>query len=45
MNLNKRVKPTFPETIEHARAISEAVQEIDQHDMSSRQKEHAKAIT
>jgi hypothetical protein len=44
-NLNKRVKRTFPERIEHARAIPEAVQEIDRHDMSSRQKEHAKAIT
>ena len=45
INLNKRVKHTFPERIEHARAIPEAVQEIDKHDMSSRQKEHAKAIT
>ena len=45
MNLNKRVKRTLPETIEHARGIPEAIQEIDQHDMSSRQKEHAKAIT
>jgi hypothetical protein len=45
MNLNKRVQRTFPERIEHARAIPEAIQEIDQHDMSSRQKEHAKAIT
>ena len=45
MNLNERVKRTFPETIEHTRGIPEAIQEIDQHDMSSRQKEHAKAIT
>ena len=45
MNLNKRVKRTFPERIEHARAVLEVVQEIDQHDMPSRQKEHTKAIT
>lgn len=45
MNLIKRAKRTLPETIEHARAIPEAIREIDQHGMSSRQKEHAKAIT
>jgi hypothetical protein len=45
MNLNKRVKRTLRETIESARAIPEAIREIDQHGMSSRQKEHAKAIT
>jgi hypothetical protein len=45
MNLDKLVKRTVPETIENARAILKAVQEIDQHDISSRQKEHAKAIT
>ena len=45
MNLNKRVKRTLPETNEHTRGIPEAIQEIDQHDMSSRQKEHVKAIT
>jgi hypothetical protein len=45
MNLNKRVKRTLPETIEQHERSPEAIQEMDLHDMSSGQKEHAKAIT
>ncbi|MGB2713016.1 MAG: hypothetical protein WBC51_02480 [Vicinamibacterales bacterium] len=45
MNLNKRGQRTRPATIEHTRALLEAVRWINQCAVRSGRREHAMAIT